>query len=156
MNAIVYMEELRNDKVTDTDLLLAMMDLFGAKVGGMSGIREGKTYSSKWEWFDPFQLTSFDDVDDLPWYWAKLVSNMNSECWKCGYRYVHSPKEILVQYPRVPVKGIFAVTSKDATPETVKASDLIHLGDEFLDDCKTHLGTLEFNLTRNREKESNQ
>ena len=104
----------------------------GCGVGGVSGVGPGETYSDDWEWFDPFQLT-IEEVDDLPEHWEKIMKNMNRECWREGYRYCHAPTDLLCSYPNVPVRGIFVVTRRDATPETVTALDLIHTGGQFVE-----------------------
>lgn len=130
MNHITKIAPIPSRKATNRELLLAMLADMGCGVSGVSGIEDGDSYSGDWEWFDPFKVT---DLDDLPDHWRAIVKNQNSECWREGFRYVHAPMPILCEYPRVPVKGIFVVTRRTATPEDVNVEDLIHTGGQFIE-----------------------
>lgn len=114
--------------------------------------KNGRIYSKQWEWFDPFELTSFDDVDLLPAYWAHLITHMNRECWECKYRWIHIPNLIYAQYPSShPTRGIFAVTSLEVNHENFKAGNLIHLADEFMDElAEPNFSAAEYFLSVNK------
>lgn len=128
-SGVSEMAAVASELPTSSDLLMALLcDVGGGSCSSMPTKCEGdRDWSGKWEWFDPFAVNP-DDVDDLPEHWRLLLTSQNAECWRCGYRYVHAPEPILSQYPRVPVRGIFAVCNDGAMPETVKAGDLIHAG----------------------------
>lgn len=137
VNGVLNMAEIASREITQRDLIFALLSDLGAIVGGVSGV-DNENYPpaihKRAEWFDPFCV---DNVLKLPWYWQRLFLCQNQECWKLGYRYFHSPGNIMAQFPGMPVSGIFVVTRNDATPFDLTAHDLIHLGNELVHE-KTH------------------
>lgn len=144
MNAVQIIAPIDGDGVTSRDLICAMLTDAGCTVGSMPKDPDGdQATTNNWEWFDPFALRTLGDVCELPSHWRTLVLAMNSECWSCGYRYVHAPVQILGDYPRVPMAGIFGVMRSSATPDDVTGKDLIHLGGEFTEYRTDSAGIIE-------------
>lgn len=132
-NGVAVIKPFVGRNPTKFDWLLAMLDWAGVKVSSMPrGYSEKcKSYSESWEVFDPTQV---EDVDSLPEIWKKVYRIHNEpsrrDCVNLAYRYVHTPVDILPQYPRVPCKGIFVITDKELDLEKLTADDLIHIGNE--------------------------
>ena len=144
MSAVKIINPIASDGVTTRDLIGALLSDVGCSVGNMPKDHDGdEAITSNWEWFDPFTLRTLADVLNLPAHWRNLVMAMNSECWSCGYRYVHAPVPILGDYPRVPRAGIFGVVRGDATPDDVAGKDLIHLGGQFTEYDTDNAGIIE-------------
>tara|TARA_Y100000310_G_scaffold341076_2_gene439005 strand:+ start:1341 stop:1808 length:468 start_codon:yes stop_codon:yes gene_type:complete len=130
INGVQIIQPIKSAIPTERDIILAaMVSMGGCTVGSMPSNPDGdKKWSDNWEWFDPFKV---EDEDALPEYWYNILTRQNKSCWECNYRYVHSPTEILVDYPRTPVKGVFGVCSAKVTPDNVVAVDLIHTAGQF-------------------------
>ena len=135
MNAfIVVPTPPKGVPVTPDMLCAALLQDMGCRIGGYDIEEIGnKAYSNQVEWFNPFKVTSMAEYLALPEHWQAIFRNQNRECWRCGYRYMHIPKDILCQYPHIPVKGLFAVMGDSTTMDTVVGSDLIHLGGQFVE-----------------------
>lgn len=131
--AVIKLKPFNIGKVTKLDLAFGMLDMLGCTISSMPHIKESTAYSSNWEYFDPVKVT---DVNELPDYW-KMVYDVHmrpdmKDCRDLHYKYVHVPVEILAEYPRVPVKGIFCLaTNTDKKPDEIQAEDLIWIGNEF-------------------------
>jgi hypothetical protein len=136
MNALITIKSIKSKEVTGDMLCLALLQDMGCSCSGydIKGKEEGNiAYSDDIEWFDPFKVDSLEEYYDLPEYWQAIFRNANRECWRCGYRYVHVPENIICRYPHTPIKGIFVVVNGDATPETVVSDDLMHGGGQFVE-----------------------
>jgi hypothetical protein len=132
VNGITEIAPIESRLPTARELLGAMLCECGASCGNFPRNPEGnRSWSDRWEWFDPFAVTA---PDELPEPWVTLLRAQNVECWRCGYRYVHAPDELLGSHPTLPLRGVFAVTRLDATPDDVRAWDLVHLGGQ----CTEH------------------
>lgn len=133
MNPITKIKPFDSDDITSRDLLGALIVDCGGSVSDMPRKTEGITYTDEWEYFDPEKVI---DVEDLPDYWG-MVYKMHTkpdmgDCRYLRYKYVHIPIEIICQYPRAPVKGIFCLACNvDKKPDEIKANDLIWIGNEF-------------------------
>ena len=131
--AVIKLKPFDIGKVTKLDLALGMLDMLGCSISSMPHIKESIAYSNNWEYFDPDKVT---DIDKLPDYWQMVYEMHNrpemKDCRDLHYKYVHIPVEILAQYPRVPVKGIFCLaTNTEKEPNEIQAEDLIWIGNEF-------------------------
>jgi len=126
-------------KLKSKDVILSSDDIFslllsslGASVSNMPKNYQSSALSDKLELFDPEKVVS---PELLPLHWKKVWKKHNEPdriaCIRFRYRYVHVPFDILPQYPRVPCKGIFALTSRKVLWNKIEPSDLIHLGGEF-------------------------
>ena len=140
-------------------LCAALLQDIGCSVSGYdekSKDEGNHDYSGRVEWFDPFKVTSMDEYLDLPEYWQAVFRNQNAECWRCGYRYVHVPKDIICYYPHLPIKGIFIVVNSKATFSGVTGHDLIHSGGQFVEydtkDKGLWMGRIEDNAECEREE----
>ena len=130
-NGVTELDGIPSSKVESIDLLLGMMSDLGASVPSMPANLEFVTYTDKYELMDPEQV---ENPEDLPPYW-KVVYDVHNlpemrDCRYLGYRYVHSPQEIMCRYPRVPCKGMFVITNRNVSVDEITGDDLIWIGDE--------------------------
>jgi hypothetical protein len=128
-NGIMEIEPLKFDGLKRQDLVSLLFTIAGAKCSDMPADYQSKSYSNKWELFDPEKV---DNPKDLPDYW-KMVYDMHNrldmkDCKDLRYRYVHTPEKILPRYPRVPCQGIFQL---DRDTIDIRETSLIHIGNEF-------------------------
>lgn len=155
-DALIVIDHIEGNPVTADMLCLALLEDMGCHCSGydIKSKDEGNyDYSGRIEWFDPYKVISMDDYLALPEHWQVLFRNQNNECWRCGYRYVHVPNEILCQYPHTPLKGLFVVVNGDATPENVKGDDLIHSGGQFVEYDRKDKGLWIQQIEENAENE---
>lgn len=118
--------------VTDRMLFGALASDLGCSVSGIPRNYNSISYNGKWEYFDPAKVKF---PDDLPDHWAMVFKMHNrpdmGDCRYLKYRYVHTPIDILPQYPHIPCKGIFCLTDKNIPIDQIQGKDLIHIGNEF-------------------------
>lgn len=132
--AVIKLNPFDIGTVTERDLLMGLLVEFGGcRVSSMPDLKKSIAYVSEWEYFDPEKVT---DPDKLPDHWAMVYEMHNrpdmKDCRDLHYKYVHVPIEILAEYPRVPVKGIFCLaTNTEKKPSEIQAEDLIWIGNEF-------------------------
>lgn len=122
-------------KVTKGDFACALLKDLGCRVSNMPDKVEGSiSYSNNWEYFNPERVI---DPESLPYHWKMVFDSHNKpemkDCRDFKYRYVHCSDEIIPHYPRVPCKGIFCLFSNAVRWNNIKANDLIHIGNEFVD-----------------------
>jgi len=131
VNGIASIPPLAFQGLTEETLILAMFDTLGCSVSSMPRNYESKVYSDKWEVFDPEKVTN---VDALPPHWKEVyklhTAPDRTDCVLYRYRYVHTPRDILPQYPRVPCKGIFCISDDKIDINKLTERDLIHVGNE--------------------------
>ena len=134
INGIREIEPFSIGNITNIDIFLGLFDLAGCSVSSMPRDYKSFAYSNKWELFDPRKVRNFEH---LPEYWKKVFIEHykpeRKDCVDLKYRYVHIPVDILPQYPRVPCKGIFVLTNNSIKDNEIKADDLIHIGNEFIE-----------------------
>jgi len=133
MSPIEKLQPFDSDDITTRDMLGALLSDVGCSVSNMPRKTECVVYTNKWEYFDPDKV---EDIEDLPEYWEMVYEMHNrpemGDCRSLHYKYVHIPVEIICQYPRVPVKGMFCLSyNVDKKPDEIRASDLIWIGNEF-------------------------
>ena len=131
MNGITEIKPLEFDGLTRTDLTSILFSIAGAHYSDMPRDYQSKSYSNKWEMFDPEKVVN---PEELPDYW-KMVYDMHNrpemrDCRDLRYRYVHTPQKILPRYPRVPCQGIFQL-DRDVPVKKIRETSLIHIGNEF-------------------------
>ncbi len=120
------------------DMREFLLDAINALANGSlpgDGVPPGRDYGCGWQWFDPAQVT---EPEDLPEPWAAVYAMHNEpmrhDCVQMGYRYVHSPVPLRGYYPRCARAGVFCISLPGPTPDNVRASDLIWIGDELGED----------------------
>ncbi len=130
MNGVYEINPLKDANVTEQDVLLGLLSMAGASVGGMSG-EPGKSWCSQWEGFDPEEVK---DPQALPdhWYavWAKHNAPGMGDCISLRYRYVHAPIDILPSYPKMPCKGMFCLDNREIGWDDITGENLIHIDGE--------------------------
>jgi len=133
INGIQEIKPIETDIPTQRDLLSALLVDLGCSVSNMPRVVAGdRIFTHRWEVFDPEEVTQ---PEYLPEYWRMVWDLHNApdrkDCVSLRYRYVHCPKEILGEYPRVPCSGIFALCDRAIPRNRIKAKDLIHIGNDF-------------------------
>jgi len=131
--SIIKLKPFDIGKVTRQDLIEAILKELGCSISSMPDIKESKSYTSDWEYFDPDKVVG---PDELPDYWRMVYDAHNKpdmrDCRELHYKYVHTLEKILPRYPRVPVRGIFCLaTNTEKKPDEIRAEDLIWIGNEF-------------------------
>lgn len=132
-NGVREIKPIQSREVTRNDWLMAMFhDLAGAKVSSIKEKNCETPLISRWEVFDPEKV---EDKNSLPYPWnfVYVIHNQPSrkDCITGRYRYVHSPKPILPQYPMNACSGLFVITNRKARIASLEGDDLIWIGDEF-------------------------
>jgi len=116
-------------KLTQHDKINLCFTMLGASVSSMPRNYRSRTETDKLELFDPEKVV---DSKKLSSYWRKIWELHNQperrDCVKLRYRYVHVPHNILPQYPRVPCKGVFCLTSREVKWYNITPNNLIHIG----------------------------
>lgn len=131
--AVIKLKPFNIGKVTELDLAFGMLDLLGCSISSMPRGLKSIAYTNNWEYFDPEKVIN---PENLPDHW-KIVYDLHmrpdmKDCRDLHYKYVHVPVEILAEYPRVPVRGIFCLaTNTEKKPNEIQAEDLIWIGNEF-------------------------
>lgn len=154
-DALQYIQPIKSDKVTTSDLCMALLSDMGCRSSSMPKKLEGNVdYSGKWEFFNPFKVTSLDEYRDLPEHWQSIFRNQNRECWNCKYTYLHSPDDIIGSYPRIPAKGIFVITNGETDSNKIQPSNLLHTAGQFIESDTKDKGIWMSWIESNAEEEN--
>lgn len=134
-NGILEINPVKDKELDLHNLALGLaFTIGGAHVSGYDK-RISTVFVNKWEIFDPEKV---EDPSDLPEHWYKVYTTHNEPnrkaCRDLKYRYLHSPKELLPDYPKTYCSGIFVITNKDTPINKITGSDLIYIGDEIFGD----------------------
>jgi len=129
-NGVLEIEPINEQfHLTNDDIFRGLMKMVGASVSSMPNI-VCEAYNNRWEVFDPEYVR---DAASLPTPWAEIFALHNEPnrkaCRDLAYRYLHSPVDILPQYPRLPCKGVFCIIDP-VDPRHIGMDNLVWIGDE--------------------------
>jgi len=132
INGIREIKPLRIGSLSSSDLIGALLVDLGCSVSGIPRTYISKSYHTRWEIFDPEKVKDPKDLT-TPWsmVWRVHHESDRIDCVRLAYRYVHTPIDIIPQYPHVPCKGIFCICHKEVKLKDLTVSDLIHIGNDF-------------------------